>query len=123
MNKKVLLIEDLPVIQNLYGDFLNEHGFIVDIAPDGKVALEKVKLQAYDLILLDLLLPTINGIGFLEQFKDRPKQTKIVVLSDFSEPKTVEQAQKLGIETYLIKAENTPSQLVEKLNSMSSAQK
>lgn len=115
MSKKILFIEDFPVIQNLYGDFLKSNGYHVDIAADGQVALEKVQDETYDFVLVDLLLPNINGIEFLEKFINRPVQTKVIVLSDFNEPKTYERAQKLGIAAYLIKSENTPSQLLEKL--------
>ncbi len=118
MSKKVLLIEDFPVIQKLYGEFMQGHGFDVDIAYDGHVALEKVKDNTYDFVLVDLLLPQVNGIEFLEKFTNRPAQTKVIVLSDFNEPHTYERAHQLGIEAYLIKAENTPSELVAKLHKM-----
>lgn len=119
MSKKILFIEDFPIIQNLYGDFLKANGFHVDIASDGQAALDKVQSAVYDFVLVDLLLPNVNGIEFLEKFTDRPEQTKVIVLSDFNEPKTYERAQKLDIAAYLIKAENTPSQLLEKLNKYS----
>lgn len=115
-DKKVLLVEDFPIIQNLYSQPLKSHGYEVDIAGDGEVALGMVSEKSYDFILLDLLLPNVNGIEFLEKFKDRPKQTKIIVLSDFSEDKTIAKAKKLGIDLYLIKAENTPSQLIDRLD-------
>lgn len=122
MNKKVLLIEDLPVIQRLYGDALQNHGYDVIVMPDGKSALVQLRQTVFDFVLVDLLLPNINGIEFLEQFTDRPAQTKVIVLTDFNEPKTVDRAHQLGIEAYLIKAENTPSQLIAKLDKLSSAQ-
>jgi CheY-like chemotaxis protein len=119
MSKRVLLIEDFPVIQNLYGEALGNHGFHVDIAADGAIALEKVKETNYDFILVDLLLPNVNGIEFLEQFTDRPENTKVMVLSDFNEQKTADRARELNIDAYLIKAENTPSQLIDRLNKLS----
>lgn len=122
MAKRVLLIEDFPVIQNLYSESLNTHGFIVDVAGDGKGALEKVASTVYDFVLVDLLLPNINGIEFLERFTNRPTSTKVLILSDFSDPKSVEQANKLGVLEYLIKSETTPSQLIEKLNKLSSGE-
>lgn len=118
MNKTVLMIEDLPVIQNLYGESLSSHGFKVDVASDGKAALEKLKEKEYDFVLVDLLLPNVNGIEFLERFKDRPEKTKIIVLSDFNEEKTYKRAHELGISAYLIKAENTPTQLIEQLEKL-----
>lgn len=119
MTKKVLLIEDFPIIQSLYSGALENHGFEVDVVADGKDALDKVQSQAYDFVLVDLLLPKVNGIEFLEKFTNRPAHTKVVVLSDFNEPKTVKRAYELGIAAYLIKAENTPSELIENLNKLS----
>src|SRR5687768_15034477 len=111
----VLLIEDYPVIQELYGDALRKHGFTVDIANDGSVALEMAKKKEYDFILLDLLLPQVSGIDFLERYKKQSKETQIIVLSDFAYPNTVEKAFKQGASNYWIKAENAPSILVDKL--------
>ncbi len=118
MTKKVLLVEDFPIIQSLYSGALENHGFEVDVVADGKDALVKVQSQVYDFVLIDLLLPKVNGVEFLEKFTNRPQQTKVIVLSDFNEPKTVEKTYKLGIAAYLIKAENTPSELIEKLNKL-----
>lgn len=115
-DKRVLLVEDFPIIQNLYSKPLKSHGYEVDIANDGAAALELVATNTYDFILLDLLLPNVNGIQFLEEFTNRPKQTKIIVLSDFNEEKTAQKAKKLGVKAYMIKAENTPSQLINKLD-------
>lgn len=117
MTKKqtVLLVEDYPVIQELFGDALEKNGFQVDIANDGSIAIKKASKKEYDFILLDLLLPQVSGVDFLERFKKRPDRTKIIVLSDFAYPNTVEKAFKLGASNYWIKAENTPSQLVDKL--------
>jgi DNA-binding response OmpR family regulator len=60
MSKRVLLIEDFPVIQNLYGEALGNHGFHVDIAADGAIALEKVKETNYDFIFYYQMLMELN---------------------------------------------------------------
>lgn len=119
MDKQLLLVEDFPVIQKLYGTALKGHYFNVDLAPDGAAALEMVGQKEYDFIILDLLLPKVNGIEFLEKFQNRPLQTKVVILSDFKEPKTVDRAYKLGIDAYFVKAETPPSELADKLISLS----
>lgn len=111
---KILLIEDYPVIQEMYAQVLKDNGFTVDVAADGNEALEKVKKAHYDVVLLDLLLPEVNGIDFLERFTDRGK-TQVIVLSDFDYHATVEKAKSLGVEHYWTKAENTPHVLAKKL--------
>lgn len=114
MAQSVLLVEDYPVIQDLYAGELTSKGFEVDIASDGGEALEKVGDKSYDFILLDLLLPNMSGIEFLENYQDRD-EARIIVLSDFAYQKTVDKAFKLGADNYWMKSENTPTQLAEKL--------
>lgn len=113
---KVLLIEDFPVMQKFYKGALERAGYELDVAPDGMQALEKVATIEYDVILLDMLLPNLNGIEFLEKFTKRPAQTKILVLSDFTEPGRIKRAYELGAVDYLVKSDYPPSELVEKLD-------
>lgn len=110
------MIEDFPVMQKFYKGALERAGYQLDIVPDGSQALVKVAETHYDIILLDMLLPNLNGIEFLEQFTDRPGQTKILVLSDFTEPSRIKQAHELGVSEYLVKSDYPPSDLVRKLN-------
>lgn len=116
MTKRILLIEDYPVVQELFGNALKQAGFTVEVAGDGSVALDILKdeKKQFDYILVDMLLPQVSGSEFLEQYKKR-ENTKVIVLSDFSDPYTVEKAFRLGAHNYWLKAEHTPSQLVEKL--------
>lgn len=111
---KLLLIEDYPVISVMYAKVLKENGFSVDTVQDGEQALEKVKQTNYDIILLDMLLPKVNGMEFLKKFKDHGK-TKVVALSDFDYKETVKQAFELGIDKFWLKVDNTPHVLVKKL--------
>lgn len=115
MSKKVLMIEDFPVMQKFYKDALEKAGYELTIASDGRQALERVAAEVYDVILLDMLLPSINGIEFLEQYQNRPRATRIIILSDFSEPSRIERARELGVDDYLIKSDFPPSELVKKL--------
>lgn len=117
MAKNVLLIEDYPVVQELYGKALENGGFKVDIAGDGSAALkllQEKKVGYYDYVLLDMLLPQVSGSDFLDLYTERG-DTKLIVLSDFSDPYTVDKAFKHGVHNYWLKAEHAPSQLVEKL--------
>lgn len=113
---KILLIEDFPVMQKFYKGALEEAGYELDIVPDGLQALASVDQTDYDIILLDMLLPNLNGVQFLEQFKHRPPQTKVLVLSDFTEPGRVKRAYELGVAEYLVKSDYPPSELVAKLD-------
>lgn len=114
------MIEDFPVMQQFYRDAIEKAGYTLDVVGDGEQALVKVTQHEYDVVLLDMLLLTMNGIEFLEQFNDRPSQTSIVVLSDFTDSSRVERAHELGVRDYLIKSEYPPSELVKKLNDIAS---
>ena len=112
---KVLLIEDFPVMQKFYKGALERAGYELEVVPDGIQALERVTQEEYDVILLDMLLPNLNGIEFLEKFTTRPAQTRILVLSDFTEPGRIKRAYELGVADYLVKSDYPPSELVAKL--------
>lgn len=116
----ILYIEDYPVVQQIYLEVLRSHGYKVDLAVDGKEALEKVFQNTYDLLLVDLLLPRLSGIEFLKEYRTKfPKGqagTKVIILTDFDKPETRQEAQELGIDGYWIKVENTPYVLMEKID-------
>lgn len=112
----VLMIEDFPVMQKFYQEALTKAGYRLDIAPDGMQALSQLHEKEYDIILLDMLLPNLNGIEFLEKFNDRPEKTKILVLSDFTEQERMQRAYELGVSEYLVKSDYPPSELVKKLD-------
>ncbi len=115
---RILYIEDYPVVQTMYLDVLKEHGFTVDIASDGKTALEHVANSQYDVILLDLLLPQVTGLEFLREFRAKNYPGEVVILSDFDNPGTKQETMKLGVQHYWIKVENTPHLLVERLEGL-----
>lgn len=118
MTKRILMVEDFPVMQKFYKDALEKAGYELDIAEDGQQALDAVTKSDYDVILLDMLLPNMNGIEFLEQYQGRPESTRIIILSDFAEPSRIERAKELGVEDYLIKSDYPPSELVTKLGEL-----
>ncbi len=118
MTKRILMVEDFPVMQKFYKDALEKAGYELTIAEDGQQALDAVTKSDYDVILLDMLLPNMNGIEFLEQYQGRPESTRIIILSDFAEPSRIERAKELGVQDYLIKSDYPPSELVTKLNEL-----
>jgi CheY-like chemotaxis protein len=114
--KKVLLIEDDPFMVDIYSKKLREASFEFDVAEDGREALKKIE-QMPDLILLDIILPGIDGWEILEKVKGDPqlKSIPVFVLSNLGQKSEVEKALKLGADKYLIKANFTPSQVVEEI--------
>lgn len=118
----ILLIEDFSVMQELYRDALRAAGHTVDVAQDGTLALEMLKTKEYDFIFVDMPLPVMNGLEFLEAYVNRPEHTRIYVLSDFNDSDRVRRARELGVAGYLNKTENPPTRIIELIASLDMSQ-
>lgn len=110
---KVLIAEDDAVLRSAYETVLTLEGYQVVAASDGLEALELAEKQDPDIILLDMLMPNLNGLEFLERFRG-PKEhphTKIIVFSNMSVPSDVKDAMRLGATKYLTKSSFTPKEM------------
>lgn len=119
--KKVLFIEDDPFLIEIYTTKLENAGFSVEVAVDGREGLEKLKKEKPDLVLLDIVLPYMDGWEFLRTIsKDKAatKNLKIIVLSNLGQKTDVEKGIKLGAVKYMIKAHYTPSEVVEEVKNI-----
>lgn len=114
---KILLVEDEIEMARMYQDKFSEAGYDMILAFTAEEGLAKAKKEKPDLIILDILLPTENGISFLEKMKKRSEIAKIpvVALSNYDEPKTKMAAFELGVKDYLIKTDFTPKTLIEEI--------
>jgi CheY-like chemotaxis protein len=112
--RKLLLVEDDPSLREVYGLILSSQPYEFDIAVNGKDALEKCESKIYDLILLDLMMPVLDGVGFLEQFADGDGHlpSKVIVLSNLSAGQDLTKAISLGAYRSILKAELSPRQLL-----------
>lgn len=109
---KILIVEDDKVLNSAYLMILERDNHDVISVFDGAEALDKVNDYQPDIILLDLLMPNVSGIQFLEKYSpSEHPDTKVIVLSNMGDEKLVEQAKELGAYKYIIKAHTTPSQL------------
>lgn len=119
---RVLYIEDYPVVQAIYVEVLTKAGFEVVVAKDGKEANEKCDAQKFDVLLVDLLLPQMSGLEFLQNYrKKHPEEndkTLIIVLTDFDDEHSTKKVKDLRIEHYWIKVENTPHMLADKIKKL-----
>lgn len=112
---RILVVEDDQALRDLYVLILKDAGFTVDEAADGEAALAAMQKGGYDLVLLDIVLPRMDGIKILEHLKVNPPDTpnkKIVVLSNLGQDETIGNAMALGSVGYLIKSDYTPDQIV-----------
>ncbi len=110
----ILLVEDDPFLIDIYTTKFKEAGFSVEVASDGEEGLRKLNEEKFDLLVLDIVLPQIDGWEILRKIKNL-KDLKIVVLSNLGQKGEVEKGLKLGATKYLIKAHYTPSQVVDEI--------
>lgn len=115
--KKILIVEDEAIIKALKDKFEKE-GFEVEIAQDGGMVIEALNRSRPDLVLLDILLPKMNGLELLQKIKGDAmlKDIPIIVFSNLNEPSYIEKAKSFGILEYIAKTEVTIHQLVERVN-------
>jgi len=115
--KHILLVEDDPFLIDIYTTKLKEVGYSLDVASDGEMALKKIREQKPDLMILDIVLPQLDGWEILRQIKadKNLKNLKIVILSNLGQKEEVEKGVELGAVKYLIKAHYTPTQVVEEI--------
>lgn len=111
--KRILVVEDEIILADAYHLVLTKEGFEVKTAYDGQAALDVVKSFKPDLILLDLLMPRKDGIGFLKDYDALKKHpnVKIIVFSNLDMQKETQEAYRLGAHKYLLKAWATPATL------------
>lgn len=115
--KSILLVEDDPLIVEIYTTKLKGLGFRVEVAQDGEIALDKLKEKEFDLVVLDIVLPHLTGFEFLEKIRrgKRFKNLKVLVLSNLGQKNDLDRARELGTSRYLIKAHFTPTEVAQEI--------
>lgn len=118
MAHKLLVIEDNQLTRELYEFVFKKAGFVVDAAADGEIGLVKARQGGYDVILLDVMLPKLDGLGILKALKEkRPAKANgpIILLTNIAHDTVVNEALKNGAKSYLVKSEYDPKELVAKV--------
>lgn len=118
MTKKILLVEDDSLLSGIYKMKLEKAGFKVSIIEDGETATTKLETINPDLILLDMVLPKMDGITVCQKIREKNKNVKIYFLTNISPEEKGEEAKKAGANGYIIKTSCTPSQLVDKVKTI-----
>lgn len=116
-NIKILIVEDDPFISEVYTLKLESKGYKVDAAEDGQAGLDMIKNNTYDIILLDILMPKLDGFKVLERLKMVPEFNKIpvIVLTNLSQKKDIKRGLELGADDFIIKTKFTPTEVIEKI--------
>lgn len=116
-NRSVLIVEDERFISELYTRALEKAGYIVSAAGDGEQALQIAMTGNFDVILLDIMLPSMNGVDLLYKLKDPAQQppisAKIIITTNMDQKEDTKEKVESMADGYLIKAEVTPKELVK----------
>lgn len=119
VQKRVLVVEDDQYLRDLYVEILSAENYTVESALEGIEGYQKMHEGGYELVLLDIMLPQMDGLKILEKLKNEtpPKQPnkKIVVLSNLGQESAITQLLSLGASGYMIKSEHTPDQVIAKV--------
>lgn len=115
--KKILIVEDDRVLRRVISDNLKAENFIAVEAEDGAAGLEMAKKEHPDLILLDVVMPKMDGIAMLEKLREDEwgKNAHVVMLTNLSEAEKVAQAAERGVNDYLIKADWDIAGIIERV--------
>lgn len=118
--KKILIVEDDNFVAEVYIAKLAEMGYVAILAQNGEEGLEELKKNKIDLILLDILMPIMNGVEMLEEIKKRPewKNIPVILLTNVGEKESIQKVRNLGVKNYLIKSHFTPAEVIEKIEAV-----
>lgn len=115
--KKILLVDDDNALRQLYAVELGSKHYTVAEAVDGEQGLAMAKQEKPDLILLDIMMPKLDGVAMLTRLKQDPEisKTPVVMLTNFGQENLVQQSFSSGATDYLLKYKVTPAEMAEKV--------
>lgn len=113
----VVLIEDEKMLADMYQTKFSKEGFEVKQTPDGLSGLKLVKEFKPDVVLLDIILPKLDGFAVLKDLKSDPQNKKIpvILLTNLGQEEDIGKGKKLGADDYFVKANHTPAEVVDKV--------
>ncbi len=116
--KKVLIIEDEDIFIQIFGDKLRQEGFEVVAAKNGKWGLKEAEKGEYSCILLDMMMPAMDGYSAARELRanENTKNIPIIILSNSAVESEVKKAMDLGVNAYFIKTQVTPGEIVDEIN-------
>jgi DNA-binding response OmpR family regulator len=117
---KILLVEDEKSLSDMYKTKFEKEGLSVVIASTGEGVAELAEKEKVDLVLLDIILPKVDGFVVLQQLKEGSptKKIPVIVLTNLAQDEDVSKGKKLGADEYLVKSNLTPAQVVDKIREM-----
>lgn len=117
---KILIVEDDPFLLKMYNKKFQVEGFQVETAEDGISGLQKMKTFTPDLVIMDVMMPKLNGLEAVEKAKSDPATSNIpiLILTNLSAATDAETAVKKGAVGFLVKSDTTPTQVITKVKTI-----
>ncbi len=114
---KLLIIEDDPLVQELYRRLFEFKHYDIQTARDGEDGLAKLKNFTADLVLLDIMMPIMDGIDMLRAMSkdDQLKNIPVIMLTNLDDDMAVKTAKELGAKDYMVKSDFTPSEIIKQV--------
>jgi DNA-binding response OmpR family regulator len=116
MAKKIIIVEDDMPIAKALKLKLDGAGFESKVVLNGKEAVDELAKTEYDLMLLDLMMPVMDGFAVLEQLKKEGSKLPVIVLTNLSQDEDIERAKGLGAKDYFVKSDMNLTDLVKYIN-------
>ncbi len=126
--KRILVVEDDPFLSDIYCTKLKETDFETDLASTGDECWEKLKDKKYDLMILDIVLPGMDGWEIMGKIRDLREKggsegeymenLKVMILSNLGLKEEIQKGLRLGADSFLLKAHFTPAQIVEEIKKL-----
>ena len=116
-DQKILLIEDEEMLANMYETKFKNEGFNIKKALDGETGLKMALEDKPDIILLDIIMPKLDGFSVLRSLKDsvKTKDVPVILLTNLGQDEDVKKGTAMGAAGYLVKANLTPAEVVDKV--------
>ena len=117
MSSRIMIVDDMTISRNAIARLLQQEGFETVVAANGAEALAKLKANKPDLIILDHMMPEVDGLTFLSNIRRFPKyrDVPVIMLTGMKDKKAHSQAQTLGVKDYFVKAEMQPAEFIRQI--------
>jgi len=118
--KKIIIAEDEPTLMGMYKLYFERAGFEVISVENGSECINSARKDSPDLILLDIMMPKVDGWEVLKNLKNDPETKKmpILVFSNFGQPQEIQKGLDMGADDYVVKSDLTPKEVLDKVNQM-----
>ena len=119
-NHKILIIDDDPFILDMYVLKFKQEGFQVETVSDSKAGLQKIKEYLPEVLLLDIVMPVMDGFDILQEIKKSNllPNSKVILLTNLGQKEDIDRGMGLGADDYIIKAHFTPTEVVNKVKKL-----